>query len=73
MIITTSNLKVNIHGKEILHGLDLTIPKGKITVILGPNGCGKSTTLKSLCRLLPYTGSVKFAGKEVADYDGPEF
>lgn len=73
MIISTSNLKVNIHGKEILHGLDLTIPKGKITVILGPNGCGKSTTLKSLCRLLPYTGSVKFAGKEVADYDGREF
>lgn len=73
MIISTKDLKVNIHGKEILHGLDLTIPKGRITVILGPNGCGKSTTLKSLCRLLPYTGSVQFAGREVRDYDGRDF
>ena len=67
------DLCVNIGGKEILHGLDFTIPKGKVTVILGPNGCGKSTTLKALCRLLPYEGSVEFAGREVKRIDGREF
>lgn len=72
-IISTKNVKLNIGKKEILHGLDVEIPKGKITVILGPNGCGKSTTLKALCRLLKYSGSVQFAGQEVADLDGHEF
>lgn len=37
------NLHVNIAGKEILKGLDFTLPKGEIHAIMGPNGTGKST------------------------------
>ena len=37
------NLHVNIEGKEILKGLDFTLPKGEIHAIMGPNGTGKST------------------------------
>ena len=40
-------------NRRVLHGMDLTIPGGKLTVILGPNGCGKSTLLKVLCGILP--------------------
>lgn len=72
-MINVKNLQVNIAEKEILHGLSFDIPKGKVTVILGPNGCGKSTTLKALCRLLPYRGSVQFLGQEVSSADGREF
>lgn len=72
-IITAKNLQVNIHNKNILHGINLTIPESKITVILGPNGSGKSTTLKALCRLIPYTGSIIFQGKELYHINGRNF
>ncbi|MBO1901567.1 ABC transporter ATP-binding protein [Leucobacter weissii] len=38
---------------EILHGVDIEIPDGELTVIVGPNACGKSTLLKTLARMLP--------------------
>lgn len=72
-IIEAKNLKVNIGGKEILHGINLGILQNKITVILGPNGSGKSTTLKALCRLLPYSGSVTFAKKELIEINSNTF
>ena len=56
-------------GKDVLQGLDLTVPKGSITAILGGNGTGKSTTLKVLggiCRL--YRGRVKILGKPIQKY-----
>lgn len=42
------NLHVNIEGKEILKGLDFTLPKGEIHAIMGPNGTGKSTLAYTL-------------------------
>ncbi len=42
------NLHVNIEGKEILKGLDFTMPKGEIHAIMGPNGTGKSTLAYTL-------------------------
>ncbi|EKO3792148.1 ABC transporter ATP-binding protein [Vibrio metschnikovii] len=39
----------------MINAMDLTIPKGKLSVILGPNGCGKSTLLKCLSLVLPPT------------------
>ncbi|WP_337271165.1 ABC transporter ATP-binding protein [Oryzifoliimicrobium ureilyticus] len=50
----------------ILHGLDLTVPPGKITVIVGANACGKSTLLKAMSRLLsPHAGEVLLDGKSI--------
>jgi Fe-S cluster assembly ATP-binding protein len=42
------NLHVSIEGKEILKGLDLTIPQGEVHAIMGPNGTGKSTLAYTL-------------------------
>ncbi|WP_420637479.1 ABC transporter permease subunit [Candidatus Poriferisocius sp.] len=51
---------------EALHGIDLTVPRGKITALLGPNGAGKSTTCAVAAGLLPATsGSVRLAGEDV--------
>ena len=40
------NLHVSIEGKEILKGLDLTIGQGEVHAIMGPNGTGKSRTVR---------------------------
>ncbi|ABO66690.1 MULTISPECIES: ABC transporter ATP-binding protein [Geobacillus] len=51
----------------IIDRLHLTIPKGKVTVLIGANGCGKSTLLRALARLLkPTGGAVLLDGKEIA-------
>ena len=46
--IEVSGLVVVRSGREVLHGLDLTIPPGQVTGLLGPSGCGKSTLMRSV-------------------------
>ena len=72
-IIKAQNICVSINDKEIVHDLSLEIPEGKVTAIIGPNGCGKSTTLKALSRILPYKGSVTFKGNEMSALSQREF
>jgi branched-chain amino acid transport system ATP-binding protein len=51
---------------EVLHGLDLTVPRGKITALLGANGAGKSTTLRVLAGLIPLrSGSLVWDGRDI--------
>jgi iron complex transport system ATP-binding protein len=53
--------------KAIVEGLDLTIPEGQITALVGANGCGKSTLLRGLARLLqPQGGGVYLDGRAIA-------
>jgi ABC-2 type transport system ATP-binding protein len=46
--IEVSGLVVMRAGREVLHGLDVTIPPGQVTGLLGPSGCGKSTLMRSI-------------------------
>lgn len=59
-------LTLSYDDRRISEDLDLQIPHGEITVILGPNACGKSTLLRALSRLLtPQRGDVLLEGDEI--------
>ncbi|WP_447948487.1 ABC transporter ATP-binding protein [Microbacterium maritypicum] len=54
--LATEDLRAGYGGRGVLDGLDVRIPDGGLSVIVGPNACGKSTLLRALARLLPATG-----------------
>lgn len=58
------NLGVSYQVHEVLKGLDLDIPAGAVTTLIGPNGCGKSTLLQALATLLPHSGGVELDGQD---------
>lgn len=65
--LTTRKLTLAYDGNTIIQGLDLAIPKGQITTLVGPNGCGKSTLLRGIARLLkPQGGTVYLEGQAIA-------
>ncbi|MDA1476361.1 ABC transporter ATP-binding protein [Bacillus changyiensis] len=65
--ISTETLSLGYGETMIIDELNLTIPKGEITVFIGSNGCGKSTLLRSLARLLkPKGGSVLLEGDSIS-------
>ena len=55
-MLNIENLKCGFGKHEILHGISLTIPKGQITAIVGQSGCGKTTFLKTLNRMVEEEG-----------------
>ena len=67
-IIETSGVKVNFGDFWALKGIDISIRRGEIIVILGPSGSGKSTYIRTLNRLQPHNGgTIKIDGITVDD------
>jgi iron complex transport system ATP-binding protein len=59
-------LTVAYDGNVVVDGLDLLVPRERITAVIGANGCGKSTLLRALARLLkPRAGAVLLDGEEI--------
>lgn len=64
--LSAADLRLGYGDRTVVDGLDLTIPAGSITAIVGANACGKSTLLKSMSRLLaPQSGHVLLDGRAV--------
>lgn len=65
-MITLRNVHKSFGAQKVLDGLDLDIPDGKITAIIGPSGEGKSVLLKHLIGLLqPDSGAVEVDGESI--------
>jgi len=61
------DLRVGYGAREVLRGLDCTLPEGAVTAIIGANASGKSTLLRAMARLLkPTTGAVLLDGEAIA-------
>lgn len=64
--LSIEGISVRYGGPDILHALDLNVPAGKTTVIVGANACGKSTLLRAMSRLVtPHHGQVLLDGKAI--------
>ncbi|AGX44285.1 ABC transporter ATP-binding protein [Clostridium saccharobutylicum] len=65
-MIKINDLVVAYGGIEALKGISLEVPSGKIVTLVGANGAGKSTTLKSIVGLVkPKSGSIDFEGSDL--------
>jgi branched-chain amino acid transport system ATP-binding protein len=65
-LLQTSDLSAGYGKIRVLHSIDLTVGAGEIVALLGPNGAGKTTLLRALSGLLPWSGDVRFAGRDLA-------
>ncbi len=60
--------------KQVLHGIDLEIPAGRIVALVGANGSGKTSLIKLMCRLYePSAGRITLDGRDIRDFELAEY
>ena len=69
-MLTINNLHAAYGKVEVLHGISLEVPKGKLVTLIGSNGAGKTTTMRAMSGMIkPKSGSVTLGGKDVTGLD----
>ncbi|MFZ4874355.1 ABC transporter ATP-binding protein [Janthinobacterium sp. Mn2066] len=69
-MLTISNLHAGYGKVEVLHGISLDVPKGKLVTLIGSNGAGKTTTMRAISGMLkPKSGKVMLGGEDVTGLD----
>ncbi len=72
-LLTLSGVHTHIGSYHILHGVDLTVKRGELTLLLGRNGAGKTTTLRTIMGLWQASnGTITFDGKPIQAWPTPE-
>ncbi|MGM0420805.1 MAG: ABC transporter ATP-binding protein [Bacillota bacterium] len=72
-MLKVNNLHVYYGGIHALKGVNFNVPKGKIITLIGANGAGKSTTLRTICGLVAKKdGIITYKGRDVSDLDTKE-
>lgn len=68
-VIEVNSLNFGYSNDLILKNIDFTIKKGDFFGIIGPNGCGKSTLMKLMLKILnPLSGEIKILGQNIKDF-----
>ncbi len=71
--LAVESLQLGYRTRVVIESLDLQVPAGQVTAIVGPNACGKSTLLRALSRLLaPRVGRVVLDGRDLARFRSKE-
>lgn len=71
LAIETTGLTKRLGGRTVVDGLSLSVPKGSIFGFLGPNGSGKTTTLRMLLGLIfPDAGRIRILGEDIREASG---
>ena len=71
-LVQVRGLRTVLGGKTIFDGIDLDIPRGRITAIMGPSGTGKTTLLRHVSgQLMPDAGSIRVDGADVPTLSRP--
>lgn len=66
-LLQVSGIETFYGPSQALFGVDLTVGEGELVMLMGRNGMGKSTTIRSICGMTPArSGSIAFAGEEIA-------
>ena len=65
-MIKVDNLHVRLSGKPVLHGVSMEAEAGQLTAIVGPNGSGKTTSLKAIAGEISYDGTVSINGHDIS-------
>ena len=69
-MLSINNLHAAYGKVEVLHGISLDVPKGKLVTLIGSNGAGKTTTMRAISGMLkPKSGTVTLGGKDVTGLD----
>jgi len=71
-LLSAHKLEVKRGENTLLSGLDFSLQPGRILVVLGPNGVGKSSLLLALAGILPIQGEVLLSGKALKQYPRPD-
>ena len=72
-LLELAGVHTHIGAYHILHGVDLVVPEGEVTVLLGRNGAGKSTTLRTVMGLWRASaGSVRYRGRPIERWTTPD-
>lgn len=69
-MLSISNLQAAYGKVEVLHGISLDVPKGKLVTLIGSNGAGKTTTMRAISGMIkPKGGKVTLGGKDITGSD----
>jgi branched-chain amino acid transport system ATP-binding protein len=69
-MLSITNLQASYGKVEVLHGISLEVPKGKLVTLIGSNGAGKTTTMRAISGMIkPKGGKVTLDGKDITGAD----
>jgi iron complex transport system ATP-binding protein len=67
-MLEIDHLFCGYHGFDVIHDMSFRVNRGEFFILAGPNGCGKTTLLKAIARIIPCRGTITLDGRNIADF-----